>query len=78
MPRLPKAQKTFRAALTDAGLSQSELGRLLGKDSVTVNRWCCARLDVPQYARAFLAAYARLGPSARAQLARDLGLAEDT
>lgn len=66
--RISKEKASFRAALAGAELSQRRLARFLGKDVVTVNRWCQPRPDslpVPKYARAFVSVYRKLSPEAR-------------
>jgi DNA-binding transcriptional regulator YiaG len=44
----------FKAALAAAQLSRRSLALTLGVHVVTVNRWACGVLDVPQYAAAYL------------------------
>lgn len=60
----------LRRDLESVGLPQRELARLLGTNPSTVNRWVTGRgrddaLPVPQYVRAFVAAYAELTPAQR-------------
>ena len=44
----------LRAALQRLHISQAHLGRLTGKDPVTVNRWANGRLSVPVYVETIL------------------------
>ena len=66
------AKSSFREALGQAGLSQRDLARLLGKAPTTVNRWCStgavAALDPPFYARAYVALVQLLTPAQRARI----------
>ncbi len=76
-PKTPKSKSSFRTELEQAEMSQRDLARFLGKDPVTVNRWCSARgdgLQVPMYARAFVRTYARLKRRDRIDIAEGLGI----
>jgi DNA-binding transcriptional regulator YiaG len=44
----------FRAALKALGVRQRWLAARLGVDANTVNRWATGKLDVPQYAVAYV------------------------
>lgn len=74
---MTNAKRAFVDDLESAGLSQRDLARLLGCHSMTVNRWCRDRvdaLDVPQYARAFVLAYAELPDAAKRRVLDALGV----
>lgn len=74
-----KAKSQFRGKLEEVGLSQRSFARLLGVSAVTVNRWCAKRedaLDVPQYARALLAALLVMAADQRWTLLKSLGITD--
>lgn len=73
----------FRALLTDAGLRQNQLARLLGKSVATVNRWCvdgdrADHLAAPRYAVAFLVAFTALPAKLRAAVLARLQEPDET
>ncbi len=58
--------KELRDQLTALGLSQAAFARLIGRDPVTVNRYCHGRLDVPRDVAVVVALLAALPPKRRA------------
>lgn len=40
--------KQYREALAGLGMSQARLGRLLGRDKSTPNRWATGRVPIPR------------------------------
>lgn len=52
--------------LAALALSQAAFGRLIGRDAVTINRYCHGRLDVPRDVTLVVALLAALTPKRRA------------
>lgn len=56
----------FRDQLAALGLGQAAFARLIGRDPVTVNRYCHGRLEVPRDVAVIVALLAALTPKSRA------------
>ena len=56
----------LRDQLAALGLGQAAFARLIGRDPVTINRYCHGRLDVPRDVALVVALLAALSPKRRA------------